>query len=222
MTESETEMQAQVQVGAMAAAKSAADDGPERGATEQGAAGQGVVVWAGTPVHGGSGPGGQRRDARPGGDRAGGDRAGGDRAGGAGATLPGMRVNDWTIARRTAFLDHLTLTGQADEAAEIAGVSIAGAYMLRRREARFAGQWESALAAGYDRLQATVITAVLDGAERPAGINLEAAMLLLERRPAPPAMAPAKKEASGRARAEAELLRRLKAYAKRTGTAEPK
>jgi hypothetical protein len=128
----------------------------------------------------------------------------------------------WTSAARAAFLDHIAMTGDAEAAAEAVGLPVAGAYALRRRDARFAGQWHKALSAGYDRIEAAVMRRAL-GIAPAAGqgeVDLATAMMLLDRRGGGgETPATAKDRAAERKRTEAELSRLLKTFGKRAGSA---
>lgn len=140
--------------------------------------------------------------------------------------VPGRSARtQWTAAQRATFLDHFALSGDVPSAAMMIGMDALDAYALRRRDARFAAAWRVALDVGYDRLEASLIRQLL-GRSR-SQVNVGAAMLLLEQYRASRPVAGGKGAAGKggksdlRARAERELLRRLKAYGKRTGTTEP-
>lgn len=74
-----------------------------------------------------------------------------------------VRKDGWTKARRKAFLDTLAATCNVGKACEEAGMSVAGAYALRRRDAAFGDLWREALALGYERLESALLERVLEG-----------------------------------------------------------
>ncbi|MBX3593711.1 hypothetical protein [Sphingomonas sp.] len=96
----------------------------------------------------------------------------------------------WTKAMRETFLDHLAATCNVRESAAVIGVIPGSVYALRRREPRFAAQWDEALALGYQMLETLAVGHVLAGGgikdkltagvDPTAGpIDLEAAFRLL-------------------------------------------
>lgn len=131
----------------------------------------------------------------------------------------------WTVEHWRAFFDHLAMTGDVAAAAGAIGKTVRSAFSMRRRSARFAVMWRAALDVGYDRLEAAVLRQVLG--ETQTTLDVGAAMLLLDRRRVATGEATesAKRKAADgkatRAAAERELLRRVRAFAKRTGTASP-
>lgn len=97
------------------------------------------------------------------GDRSPGGRPTGARPTGGGAP-PRMHVSrpdQWTIARRVAFLDHLAATCNISQSARAVGSSTSGAYALRRRDAAFAEQWRAAIDLGYELLETKVLAFAL-------------------------------------------------------------
>lgn len=98
------------------------------------------------------------------------------------------RKDGWTAARRQIFLDHLASSGNVTASAEAAGIKERSAYGLRLRDAEFAAKWQSALAAGYVRLEGLLIeraggAAYVPGGEVPAAdastLNTDLALQLL-------------------------------------------
>ncbi|KQN90939.1 hypothetical protein ASE95_11695 [Sphingomonas sp. Leaf231] len=137
-----------------------------------------------------------------------------------------LHASTWTSARWSAFFDHFAMTGQVANAAAAAGMTAKDAYAMRRRSTRFALMWRRALDVGYDRLEVAVLRQVLGQTETK--LDVGAAMLLLERHRATIAVeqSPSRRRrppdaAAARAKAERELLKRLQAFARRAGSAEP-
>ncbi|PZQ61856.1 MAG: hypothetical protein DI544_04350 [Sphingomonas taxi] len=129
----------------------------------------------------------------------------------------------WTRERRDRFFDHFAMAGDVAAAAAAAGMTARDAYAKRRGDRTFAALWRRALDVGYDRLEAAVIRQVSGTTDTKMDVG--AAMLLLERHRGavtPPEPAPNRGgDRAARQRAERELLRRLRVYAKRSGTTEP-
>lgn len=71
------------------------------------------------------------------------------------------RPDQWTVARRIAFLDHLAVTCNVVQSAKAVGSSPSGAHALRLRDADFAAQWRLALDAGYQQLEAKLLALAL-------------------------------------------------------------
>ena len=95
----------------------------------------------------------------------------------------------WSRAMRVAFLDHLAATCHVAQSAAVANVDVHTVYAHRRRDARFAEQWEAALALGYQMVETLLLGHVLAGnrasdrvdtqqREQPL-IDFDAAMRLL-------------------------------------------
>ena len=61
-----------------------------------------------------------------------------------------IRIDGWTLARRTEFLGALRVGGKVGDACAWVGMSSAGAYALAKREPQFAAAWDAALAAHDD------------------------------------------------------------------------
>lgn len=120
----------------------------------------------------------------------------------------------WTAAQRAAFLDHFATNADVRSAAMMIGMTARDAYALRRTDAAFAAEWRGAIDVAYDRLEIALVKQLSGGSR--SRVNVGAAMLLLEQRRAGArgAKGPWKAGAGDeRARAERELLRRLKTYA---------
>lgn len=98
--------------------------------------------------------------------------------------------------RRDQFLKVLAATCNVGFAVRAANVSYSTAYKTRRTDPAFAAEWQVAIAAGYERLEAALISRALgtDGADLSrldfsnpeailpeAGIDTELAMKLLTR-----------------------------------------
>lgn len=101
---------------------------------------------------------------------------------------PKHRWVRWTKDMREGFLDHLAATCNVRQSAAVIGVGRASVYRLRRRDPDFAGEWNDALALGYQMLETLVLGHVLAGkqdsaiASAVAGappVDLVAAMKLL-------------------------------------------
>ncbi|ATY33332.1 hypothetical protein [Sphingomonas psychrotolerans] len=67
------------------------------------------------------------------------------------------RAKAFTGPKRQRFLDALALTCNVEASAAHAGVHRVTPYTCRRRDPHFARQWQEALTAGYDRLEALVL-----------------------------------------------------------------
>lgn len=83
------------------------------------------------------------------------------------------RTGGWTQARRRQFLDALAATCNVSEAAAETGMSLGGAYTLRRRDPEFRVAWAAALECGYARLEAMLLAraAGTDAPPRRAGVE---------------------------------------------------
>lgn len=126
----------------------------------------------------------------------------------------------WTRDVRNRFFDQFAASGDVARAAEAVGKTAASAYAQRRRSASFAATWRAVLDDSYERLEAALVRQVLG--ENDTYVDVAAALLLLERRPiqqnqrarsAPKTT----DENTLRARAERELLRKLKALSRQPG-----
>ena len=80
------------------------------------------------------------------------------------------RKSGWTKAKRGRFLQVLTETCHVERAVREAGMGPTAAYDLRRRDTKFAAQWQEALAIGYDRLETALLRRALEVIE---GLVLE-------------------------------------------------
>lgn len=126
----------------------------------------------------------------------------------------------WTRDVRNRFFDQFAASGDVARAAEAVGKTAASAYAQRRRSASFAATWRAVLEDSYERLQAALVRQVLG--EDDSKVDVAAALLLLERRPRPGgqtahAAPKTADENTLRARAERELLRKLKALSRQPG-----
>lgn len=77
------------------------------------------------------------------------------------------RRNGWTAGRQAAFLCHLADTGVVADAARSVGMSLAGAYALRRRAEGYAFNlgWEAALLIARRIIADQLMTAAIKGEE---------------------------------------------------------
>lgn len=126
----------------------------------------------------------------------------------------------WTRDVRNRFFDQFAASGDVARAAEAVGKTAVSAYAQRRRSASFAAMWRAVLDDSYERLEVAVVRQVLG--ENDTGVDVAAALLLLERRPRPRgqvahAAPKTADENTLRARAERELLRKLKALSRQPG-----
>lgn len=78
-----------------------------------------------------------------------------------GTARMGRKWVRWNAAMKRDFLDHLAATCNVTEAARTIGVCPASIYTLRRRDERFAAEWERALALGYQMLETQLVGHVL-------------------------------------------------------------
>ena len=74
--------------------------------------------------------------------------------------------NQFSLARKEAFLDHFGATCDATVAAEVAGVARTTPLRHRRRDPDFREAWDEALAQGYARLEAEAVRLRLAALER--------------------------------------------------------
>lgn len=89
------------------------------------------------------------------------------------------RADGWTKTARATFLLHLAATCNVKASCKAAGKNLAGLYRLRARDPGFAREWELALEAGYQRLEAELLRRAmgddvgdtLDGVETDDGID---------------------------------------------------
>ncbi|MBN8819724.1 MAG: hypothetical protein J0I80_13515 [Sphingomonas sp.] len=72
----------------------------------------------------------------------------------------------WTHKRRQHFLMVLTETANVSQSARDAGVSLAAAYNLKRRDPTFAAAWAEALEAGFCEAQFALLREIIHGRER--------------------------------------------------------
>ena len=86
-----------------------------------------------------------------------------------GSTKPKVRRprrNEWTRAKERTFFTALAETCNVKLAAEIAGMSVAGAYWRRKRDAAFRAGWAEAIGAAYQRLELVMLDRALNGTEK--------------------------------------------------------
>ena len=76
------------------------------------------------------------------------------------------RRNEWTKAKETVFFTALAESCNVKLAAQEAGMSVAGAYWRRRRNAAFRAGWAEAIAMAYQRLELLMLERALNGTEK--------------------------------------------------------
>ena len=76
------------------------------------------------------------------------------------------RRNEWTRAKERTFFTALAETCNVKLAAETAGMSVAGAYWRRKRDAAFRAGWAEAIGAAYQRLELVMLDRALNGTEK--------------------------------------------------------
>jgi hypothetical protein len=145
------------------------------------------------------------------------------------------RHDGWTLARQVAFLRALRETGCVQSACRHVGLTSTSAYRVKKRIPDFGAAWDAALAYRMPALERAAYARAVEGWLEPIVYKGEVvghrrrysdAMLRLlllreDARSAPGAVAAAEPTAAERrARAEAEILKRLAALAKRNGTAD--
>lgn len=86
--------------------------------------------------------------------------------GGAAPKLRKPRRNEWTKAKEEAFFTALAETCNVKHAAQAAGMSVAGAYLKRKRDAAFRAGWADAIATAYQRLELVMLDRALNGTEK--------------------------------------------------------
>lgn len=72
----------------------------------------------------------------------------------------------WNGRRRALFLAALTETANVRRSAKTAGMSLAAAYALKRRDPAFARAWKEALEIGYNEVEMALLRESLNGSER--------------------------------------------------------
>jgi len=87
-------------------------------------------------------------------------------AGGARPQARRPRPHEWTKAKEQLFLDTLAETCNVTLAVEAAGMSLAGAYMKRKRDAAFRTGWREALGIAYSRLELVLLDRAFNGTEK--------------------------------------------------------
>lgn len=83
------------------------------------------------------------------------------------------RADGWTEEKRGRFLDVLAQTCNVLAACRAVGMSSAGAYALRDRDARFRRGWRKGIAQGYARLELEMLERALIAEERVRGALAE-------------------------------------------------
>ncbi len=81
---------------------------------------------------------------------------------------------------RTTFFDALAESSNVARACQIAGVSPATAYDLKRRDIGFAERWLTALAEGYDNLEMELLDRLRNGESGAARYNYAVAIRALQ------------------------------------------
>ena len=76
------------------------------------------------------------------------------------------RRNEWTKAKEKMFFAALAESCNVRLAAETAGMSAAGAYWRRKRDAAFRTAWADAIATAYQRLELVMLERALNGTEK--------------------------------------------------------
>ena len=76
------------------------------------------------------------------------------------------RRNEWTKAKQDIFFTTLAETCNVKLAAETAGMSVAGAYWKRKRDAAFRAGWAEAIGVAYQRLELVMLDRALNGTEK--------------------------------------------------------
>ncbi len=87
-------------------------------------------------------------------------------AGGASPKLRRPRRHEWTKAKEARFFETLAETCNVTIAAEAAGMSVAGAYVRRKKIAAFRAGWAEAIATAYQRLELVMLDRALNGTEK--------------------------------------------------------
>jgi len=72
----------------------------------------------------------------------------------------------WNGRRRDLFLAALTETANVRRSAKTAGMSLAAAYDLKRRDPAFAQAWKEALEIGYSEVEMALLRETLNGSEK--------------------------------------------------------
>jgi hypothetical protein len=84
-------------------------------------------------------------------------------------TIPAVRHDGWTDARRRGFLEALAQCGEVAKAARAVGMSATSAYRLRARKdgALFRAAWDAALAHAVHSLEGAALDLALNGTVNP-------------------------------------------------------
>ena len=78
-----------------------------------------------------------------------------------GTARVGRKWVRWNQGMKRDFLDHLAATCDVKASARSIGVGVSSVYVLRRRDERFAAEWQQALALGYQMLETQLVGHVL-------------------------------------------------------------
>ena len=87
-------------------------------------------------------------------------------AGGGKPQIRRRRANEWTKAKEQLFLDTLAETCNVTLAVEATGMSLAGAYRKRQRDAAFRAGWREAIGIAYSRLELVLLDRAFNGTEK--------------------------------------------------------
>jgi hypothetical protein len=79
------------------------------------------------------------------------------------------RARDWSERKKTAFLEHLSLTANVRASARAVDMSEQCVYRLRGRCDVFRAGWEVALRKGYARLELMMLERAIGGTVKPVG-----------------------------------------------------
>lgn len=79
------------------------------------------------------------------------------------------RFGGWTPAQQRKFIGALAVTGTVERSCRAIGMSVQGAYKLRKRPdaAEFALAWDAAVARGRDRIYERAVDRAMNGYSRP-------------------------------------------------------
>lgn len=92
---------------------------------------------------------------------------------------------EWLQSEQRAFVVKLAMTGNVALAAVVAGRSVDAAYRRREAVPQFAADWDRAMAAAWDKVEAKVLAELLGGgrkAKTSAPIDYRIVLAILERR----------------------------------------
>jgi hypothetical protein len=80
--------------------------------------------------------------------------------------LRAARPDSWTVEKQNLFVARLAETANVTASLLETGMSQAGLYKLRKRSASFRAAWDTALDAGYARVEAMLLDRALNGRRR--------------------------------------------------------